>query len=473
MKGFAVDVRSFYALSPEENQKMLAKIREWGFDTILICDYWAQLQNEDHTLNTPRIAAIQKAITWAKGQNLTVILSVRVQVSVPPASYEHNNWINPPTAQWVNNTSEGLAAFTSFIELFVQTFPDVIYCLWHFPYHKIMPTAEERTRFYTITFPALLYAVRKHSNNPVVFTPIHQGLLDLASDQSDTSYYVTATPQPDNNIIYAVGHMIPWAVLGGQEWNYNTAAMDSAFAGIKRWRENFNLPMLSVEYAPFHQPITQHSRLDCLSEAMKRMLHYDVGFAYWRLTIYQQEVTNILTDIPTLTPNQDILTRLQATIPPNTFTLTIIATVGGTTDPPPGGGIYLSGSIATVYANPQPNYIFENWWLIDMSTGVGSTVNGNPLQITMDRDYMLTPIFKQAPQPPEGCFIATACGTSNPSLEVLRSFRDTSLPNTLVKAYYHVSPTFAKHISKHESVKRTLRRVWEWLACQVKKNLML
>ncbi|MCJ7430655.1 C2H2-type zinc finger protein, partial [Candidatus Bathyarchaeota archaeon] len=75
------------------------------------------------------------------------------------------------------------------------------------------------------------------------------------------------------------------------------------------------------------------------------------------------------------------------------------------------------------------------------------------------------------PKPPSGCFIATACGTSNVHLATLRRFRDQCLPLELVHAYYRSSPPLANRIRPHDNVKKVFRRVIEWLTCQLKKNL--
>jgi len=72
-----------------------------------------------------------------------------------------------------------------------------------------------------------------------------------------------------------------------------------------------------------------------------------------------------------------------------------------------------------------------------------------------------------------GCFIATACGTSNTHLDTLRSFRDRFLPHRLVDAYYLLSPPVADRIRRHENVKRVIRGCVEWSTCRLKKSLTL
>jgi hypothetical protein len=75
---------------------------------------------------------------------------------------------------------------------------------------------------------------------------------------------------------------------------------------------------------------------------------------------------------------------------PATFTLTISASSGGTTTPPP--GVYscatFGGLVINVSANPYANYFFDHWELNGVN--VGST---NPINVTLDRNLDLHAVF--------------------------------------------------------------------------------
>lgn len=87
------------------------------------------------------------------------------------------------------------------------------------------------------------------------------------------------------------------------------------------------------------------------------------------------------------------------------------------------------------------------------------------------------PTYYEEPTPPphqeldirDYCFIATACGTSNPSLSTLRMFRDECMPDPLVRSYYRLSPGLAAFISEHQNLKTVGKRFWEWLARQLQR----
>jgi len=91
------------------------------------------------------------------------------------------------------------------------------------------------------------------------------------------------------------------------------------------------------------------------------------------------------------------LVRFVGEAPPTpTFTLTITATIGGTTDPSPGTYTYPENELVSVQAIPDAGYTFDHWELND--TNIGAT---NPVNINMDANYHLHAVFTALP-PPEG-----------------------------------------------------------------------
>jgi len=80
--------------------------------------------------------------------------------------------------------------------------------------------------------------------------------------------------------------------------------------------------------------------------------------------------------------------------PPITFTLTIIATTGGTTLPAPNTYTIQQGVTQQVVAIPNAGYQFTNW-LLD-----GTSRTENPINMMMDKDHSLNAIFELLPIPP-------------------------------------------------------------------------
>ena len=80
--------------------------------------------------------------------------------------------------------------------------------------------------------------------------------------------------------------------------------------------------------------------------------------------------------------------------PPETYTLTISSTSGGTTNPPPGVYEYTAGATATVTAIPEMGYYFDHWELDSVSK------TENPINITMNKNCTLLAVFTTTPPPP-------------------------------------------------------------------------
>jgi len=286
------------------------KVRQLGFDCLLVEIWWSNFIESDKdavgVYNEQNLQGLRRSVDLALSQGFNVILSGRVCYN----PIEMPDWAGWATHDYVNLQDEGLDRYAKFWEMMVQRFPDCMYCLWHMPYHMQGVDSYRTDRYYTVTFPTLLSAVRKHSNNNVIFVPIHQG----SGSGRDSYYYETATPFSDKNIIYGCGHMTDQKVEYGSNWDYNYQKLEDAFKGIKRFKETYNLPMMSVEYFPLQwergKPISQ-SRLDCLAESLKRMDKYGIGWMYWRLSHQQRGGDNILEDLENFEPNLSILTILQ------------------------------------------------------------------------------------------------------------------------------------------------------------------
>ena len=77
-----------------------------------------------------------------------------------------------------------------------------------------------------------------------------------------------------------------------------------------------------------------------------------------------------------------------------TYTLTIITTTGGTTNPAPGTHTYTASTMVQVTAIPNSGYIFDHWELNGSNVG-----SANPYTVHMDSNYILKVYFAPAPAP--------------------------------------------------------------------------
>jgi parallel beta-helix repeat protein len=80
--------------------------------------------------------------------------------------------------------------------------------------------------------------------------------------------------------------------------------------------------------------------------------------------------------------------------PLQTYSLAIISTVGGTTDPAPGTYSYTANSTVEVTAIPSANYLFDHWELDSVNVG-----SANPCTVLMDKNHTLKAVFSTVPPP--------------------------------------------------------------------------
>jgi len=86
------------------------------------------------------------------------------------------------------------------------------------------------------------------------------------------------------------------------------------------------------------------------------------------------------------------------------YTLTIMATVGGKTNPAPGTYMRVAGTVASVTAMPDGGYHFDYWEL----DGVNNSAN--PISVTMNKEHKLIAVFA-----PTLTVTATGEGSTDPA----------------------------------------------------------
>ncbi|MGB9778502.1 MAG: InlB B-repeat-containing protein, partial [Candidatus Bathyarchaeales archaeon] len=98
----------------------------------------------------------------------------------------------------------------------------------------------------------------------------------------------------------------------------------------------------------------------------------------------------------------------EVTVNPKTYTLTIITTTGGTTNPAPGTYTHVEGTSVQVTAIPNVNYNFAYWELDGVYNGAN-----NPTTVLMDKNHTLKAFFAQITR--TLTITTTAGGTTDPT----------------------------------------------------------
>jgi|GEM_PF-1596224 len=98
---------------------------------------------------------------------------------------------------------------------------------------------------------------------------------------------------------------------------------------------------------------------------------------------------------------------LNAIFTPITHNLSISTTTGGTTDPAPGTYTYINGTVVSVTAIPEANYVFDYWELDGVNVG-----SENPINVPMTANHALHAVFLQVYKL---TITATIGGTTTPA----------------------------------------------------------
>jgi hypothetical protein len=115
---------------------------------------------------------------------------------------------------------------------------------------------------------------------------------------------------------------------------------------------------------------------------------YGYNFQYWDVDgLSQGEDINTIT-VHMNAPHNATAHYAEIEI---TYTLTIMTTEGGTTNPAPGNYTYTAGATVQVTAIPNANYIFSHWELDDVDVG-----SANPYSLIMDKNHVLKAVFSPA-----------------------------------------------------------------------------
>jgi pimeloyl-ACP methyl ester carboxylesterase len=105
------------------------------------------------------------------------------------------------------------------------------------------------------------------------------------------------------------------------------------------------------------------------------------------------------------------LVKVGSGLPPPTYTLTITASIGGTTSPTPGSYQLGAGEVVTVRAFQYSEYQFDHWELDTVSVG-----SINPYSVTMNTAHTLRAVFGvSSSQRPIASFIYSPSPPYNPT----------------------------------------------------------
>ncbi len=202
-----------------------------------------------------------------------------------------------------------------------------------------------------------------------------------------------------------------------------TMTDDISMQPIFRQVPTYTLTIADATGGTTSPPAGQHSYIQDTEVFVAAMVSAGYLFDHWTLNgqiISDNPVQLIITANATLTP-------VFSQIP--TYTLTIAATPGGTTNPAPDSPHkYEAGTIVTVTALPSAGYLFVEWQENDIAISTDKSI-----QVLMDADRNITAVFQEIEVPPEEFAVTISVlgeGTTEPVPDAYTVPADSFFPVT-------------------------------------------
>jgi hypothetical protein len=212
----------------------------------------------------------------------------------------------------------------------------------------------------------------------VLFDDNHDGVLSVGDNGEGVTTWTFSPFYSANDLYYAGGGFWDSDVDAGMTndgalaWNHTNKVQGA----IGNWTFEMMIPLVGTDGPSYDFNITT--------------LPQTVGFKIW-FQEPKKGLDGVYPDDPAITKNidetSDGATFGDLTIHP-LYTLTIITTTGGTTNPTPGQHQYPYDTVVSVTAMANPEYVFHHWELDGFN--VGST---NPYLVTMNQNHTLKAVF--------------------------------------------------------------------------------
>jgi hypothetical protein len=222
----------------------------------------------------------------------------------------------------------------------------------------------------------------------VFFDNNHDGVLQVGENGEGVTTWVHSAFYSKNDLYYFGGGFWDADVNAGKTndgslgWNHTAYPTQGA---IGNYTFEMMIPLVGTDGPNYDFAITS--------------LPKTVGFKIW-LQEPARGLDGVYPDDPSIPVNiQEIANAAtfgNLIIHP-LYTLTIVTTAGGTTDPAPGAYQYGFGTVVSVQANPGLGYQFDHWELDTVNVG-----SANPYSVTMDQNHTLKAFFVPKPQAPVG-----------------------------------------------------------------------
>jgi len=279
-------------------QDHLNQIKRWGVNTVLLTHFWTSSwlepsEDQPQVYNEEWVDTILlQVIRMANEAGLYVIAGVRVCYDpdyTASGNYPFYGWATHDYVvfnQVDSSGQRGLERFCKFLEWFtqkVQREPNVVgICPWHFPYHRQSIDEERVTRYNSIVAPAMINAVRKHTDKIIFLSSVDLGNYDYTNHQPWND--------PKQNLVYNTGGYGYHDIMvegSSRTWDYDVSKINQPHQSVGTFRDKCNVPIISIEgpgiaqhpASNFGRPLRQ-DRVD-LFDALLTLMDDLNGWIVW------------------------------------------------------------------------------------------------------------------------------------------------------------------------------------------------
>jgi hypothetical protein len=236
----------------------LKQIKNWGCNTIIINVWWSgtrgptePFEDQPYVYNEEGLSTLLTLIRMAREAKLKIIIQVRVCYDPEYTKNDSHTIFGWTTHDYVvfnqkdKSGIKGLERFSNYLEWLSKNVCQETNVIgiepWHYPYHRQKIDSEKVHKYFSDIVPAMIKAVRKHSEKIIFISPPHLGHFN---------YNEHPGPFNGTNIVYTTGGYGYHYIVSDPDsakWDFDKSALNHPHKSWRTFRDKYNVPIMSTE----------------------------------------------------------------------------------------------------------------------------------------------------------------------------------------------------------------------------------